>query len=708
MQKVKLNIAGMSCVNCSNSIERVAKKIDGVSEAKVSFANGTGEFCVANDDVLKILKTKISNLGFEIVFNANEYEKKRLMHIKELKSKLISSAVICAIIMAIELFLPINFASKIVMFLLAAYVIFRNGSSFFTHAIKSIKSKNYDMNVLVSLGAFSAFLHAVFVLTRSVEDEISHIYIGSAAMIITFVLLGKFLEERSKQKASDYLKSLMDLSPKTAHLIMPDGQSKEIPVSELSIGDIVVVKNGYNIPSDGEIVQGGAEIDTSALTGESLPSYKSVGESVHAGCVNTNGYISVKITKMPSDTLLSQILSLLSEATTKQMPISRMVDRVANVFVPSIIMISIITFAIWIYAKGDLNYAIIAAVCVLIISCPCALGLATPIAIISGISRGAKDGILIKNPEVLEILKDVKFAVFDKTGTLSKGEISVNNSNLTSNDLALIAGVEALSEHPISKAVVKYAKSKCVTPIKLDGEFKNELGLGVRYKDREFEILIGNDKLLNKYNIQSKQTNEIICVINGEIVGTFSISDTIRDEAKQSIDALKSQGITPIILSGDSDSVVKSVANELGISQHYANKLPDEKFQILKEIQNQGKVLFIGDGINDSLCLKQADVGIAMSSGSDIAKGAGDIVLIKNDLLNVAYTLNLGKKTIRTIKQNLFWAFIYNLICIPVAAGALYPVFGLLLNPMYGALAMCFSSVNVVLNSIRLRFIKIN
>ncbi|OPA78067.1 copper-translocating P-type ATPase [Campylobacter pinnipediorum subsp. pinnipediorum] len=717
MQKVKLNISGMSCVNCSNAVERVALKIDGVSSAKVNFANGIGEFEVKDDEILQTLKAKIKKLGYDIAFNIEEFEEKQRLYVLSLRNNFMSALIISCIIMSLEMFFNQTIIINTIMILLAIFAIFYNGKMFFSHAIGSLKNKNYDMNVLVALGSLSALFHSVFVIIFKdlLPNNLTHIYVGGATMIITFVLLGKFLEERSKAKAGDYLKTLMDMSAKTATIIKPDGQNEEIPIANLKINDIVIVKNGYNIPSDGVVIQGGAEIDTSTLTGESIPKYHGIGDTVYAGTTNTNGHVIIKITKLSNQTLLSQILALLSDATTKKMPVSRLADKVANVFVPIVITLSIITFTIWAMITQNYTYAIINAINVLIISCPCALGLATPIAIISSLSRGAKGGILVKNPEVIEIIKDVKFAIFDKTGTLSKGEISVSYSNLDENELSLAASVENLSEHPISKAIVKFAKDKNIAILNLKGEFKNHLGLGITYKDDKNTVIIGNKKLLENFNItvpnqEIDQLQDIQSFIyyakNDEFIGTIGISDELKDDAIQSIQELKKYNITPIIISGDNEKSVKTVAQKLEIDEFYANTMPNEKLDILKNIQSKGKVLFVGDGINDSLCLKQSDVSIAMNSGSDIAKSSGDIVLIKNQLKDVIFTLKLAKKTMKTIKQNLFWAFIYNLICIPIAAGVLYPPFGLLLSPMYAAFAMCFSSINVVLNSIRLKFVK--
>ncbi|QKF60857.1 heavy metal translocating P-type ATPase [Campylobacter curvus] len=720
-KSVKLNIAGMSCVNCSNAIERVAKKLDGVIEAHVNFANATGEFVLRDDSVREILEAKIKKLGYDIATDLDEFEQKRSEHIANMRNKFLFAFAASLVIMGLEILGKRGVLNDVLMLAVAFLTLVFSGRDFFTHAYAAIKNKNYDMNVLVALGTSSAFLYSLFVFLfpSALPSDLRNMYVSSSAMIIAFVLLGKYLEERSKARAGDYLKTLLKISPKTAILIKPDGQNVEVSVEELNIGDIVVVKNGYNVPCDGVIVQGGAEIDASTLTGESLPVYKEAGDEVFAGTLNTNGYISVKVSKGSHQTLLSQILNLLNDASTKKMPISRLADKIANIFVPSVICISLLALFVWIVFSGNFTYAVSSAICVLIISCPCALGLATPIAIITALARGAKDGILIKNPEVIELMKDVRFVAFDKTGTLSKGQISVKSCKLSHDDLLLAASVEALSEHPISKAVVKFAKQNSIKSMKLEGKFENIVGYGVVYEDDENRIVIGNESLLAKNGvlISDEQKGEIssvldegsgiiLCAINGEFRGFISLSDELKSGVKEALGELENLGAQSVILSGDNEKVVSHIAAQLGVDKFYANMLPSDKFEKIKELSRQGKVVFVGDGINDSPSLKEADVGIAMNSGSDIAKMAGDIVLMKNDVKGVASSLKLGKSTMRTIKENLFWAFVYNVVCIPVAAGVLYPIFGILLSPVYGALAMCFSSVTVVLNSLRLRYLK--
>lgn len=459
MTKLKLNITGMTCVNCSSAIERVASKMQGVRSAKVSFASGNGEFEVENDEIEFALVQKIKKLGYDVAQSYEEYEQKQKAQAINLRKKLIVAAVLSAAIMVLEMSgLRAWKWAKMCALGLGLVVLGYSASGFYKQAIEGIKERSYGMSVLVALGASAAFIYSAFsaFVSNLIPQSMAHSYIGGASMIVTFVLFGKYLEECSKASTADFLRSLSTLAPKMATRIKADGCHENIPVKELSLGDVVVVKSGEAVPSDGVIIQGGAELDTSAITGEVLAKYKTVGDEVYAGYINTSGFISIKVTALAKDTLLSQIAQLLSEAGTKQAPIARLADKASNIFVPVVIAISLITLLVW-SAAGNVNYGILCAIAVLIISCPCALGLATPMAVIASISRAARDGILIKTPEIIELMQRVKFAVFDKTGTLTKGEISVKNTDIRDDDLSIIAAAESLSEHPISKAITKYA-----------------------------------------------------------------------------------------------------------------------------------------------------------------------------------------------------------------------------------------------------------
>ena len=605
------------------------------------------------------------------------------------------------------------------MFVLASVVQFYAGGRFYALSYKAISNYNYDMNVLVALGTSAAYFYSVAVIlfADSFPPHLRFLYFDGAAVIITFILLGRLLEERSKSKATDFLKKLMNLAPLNATLINPDGSYSIVLASELQIGNRVLIKQGEKISTDALIIKGSADVDASMLTGESMPVYKTIGDAVVAGTLNITGVIEVEVLKRSNDTTLSKIVQLLSTAQSKKMPISRFADKVANIFVPIVVGISIITFLVWHFLVGDTLGAIIASISVLIISCPCALGLATPIAIVSSVGKGAKEGILIKNPEILEIIKDIKYAVFDKTGTLTAGVISVKDSLYEEQHLNLLGSIEKMSEHPISKAVVTYAISK---NLHLDAEFDElELipGRGIRAQWQGKTVRIGSLAFLEEFKIQvDKQYSDfytqtlaqgsgvILASIGQLCVGVFALEDAIKEGAIELIADLKSKNITPILLTGDNQVTANNVAKQLNIGQVFAQVLPGEKYKIITELQSEAKVMFVGDGVNDSPSIKQADIGITLNSGSDITKDAGDIILINNDLKSVSKSINLSVESMKIIKQNLFWAFIYNAAGIPLAAGVLYPIIGLMLTPAYAGIAMSFSSVTVVLNSLRLKY----
>ncbi|WP_458699871.1 heavy metal translocating P-type ATPase [Sulfurospirillum sp. 1307] len=721
-EKINLNISGMTCVNCSNGIKRVVNKLDGVESSTVNFASNAGEFVI---DTSKVDKTKIiekiKKLGYGVVEDLEALEKEKEKSYKKLKSTFFVSAFFTLYIF-IFMFFPVSIIkNEYILLGLGSVVQFYVGKRFYNLAFSAIKHKNYDMNVLVALGTSAAYFYSAFVVLFPdlFPQNLRFVYFDGAAVIITFVLLGRLLEERSKAKATNFLKALMDLAPNKANLVK-NHEVTEVNAKDLHVKDIVLVKQGEVIPADGVVIEGTAEIDTSMITGEPMPKTKTIQDEVIAGTINQNGIIKVEVKKEPNDTKLSQIISLLNEAQNKKMPIARFADKVANIFVPTVIGISILTFIIWAFFVGDLKSAILASISVLIISCPCALGLATPIAIVSSVGKGAKEGILIKNPEVLEIIRDIKFAIFDKTGTITKGEIEVDKMNVEDEYLPLICSAEVQSEHPISKAIVTWAKKNNIkTDIKID-EIKIEPGFGLIAYTKDKKIVIGNMALFEKENLHVDKNQQeilekflddgsgaILAGIDDKCVGVISLKDGIKDDAKEMITHLKQNHITPILLTGDNEITAKKVASKIGIDLVYAEVLPDEKYKVIKDLQKEAKVMFVGDGINDSISIKQADIGVVLASGSDITKDAGDIILVNNKLNAVSKSLNLSIKTMKTIKQNLFWAFFYNSIGIPIAAGILYPFFGIMLSPMYAGIAMSFSSVTVVLNSLRLKFSKL-
>jgi P-type Cu2+ transporter len=723
-ETIKLNISGMTCVNCSNGIEKAVNKLDGLESSKVSFASNEGEFSIDNKLLNKeVLIAKIKKLGYGVEEDLKALEKAKLIDYNKLRN-IFSISIALTIVMFYFAFFPVESIqnNQYIMFILATIVQFYAGGRFYTLAYKAVSNSNYDMNVLVALGTSAAYFYSVFVVffPSLFPEELRFLYFDGAAVIISFILLGRLLEERSKAKATDFLKKLMDLAPLNATLIYEDGSFKTVLASELKVGEKVLIKTGEKISTDAVISKGSADIDTSMITGESMPVYKTIGDEVIAGTLNTTGVIEVVVLKQSNDTTLSKIIALLSTAQSKKLPISRFADNVANIFVPTVIIISILTFFAWYFIIGNALNAILASISVLVISCPCALGLATPIAIVSSVGKGAQEGILIKNPEILEIIKDIKYAVFDKTGTLTKGIISVKDAVYEEKYLDILASLETKSEHPISKAVVVFAQTKNILINKEFENIKIIAGLGISAIYENKEILIGSLSFLEKngINLDSKyldfyntslnnEAGVILASIEKKCVAVFALEDSIKDGAKELIADLKAKNITPILLTGDNQITANSVAKELNIDKVYAQVLPDEKYKVIIELQKKAKVMFVGDGVNDSPSIKQADIGITLNSGSDITKDAGDIILINNDLKAVSKSINLSIESMKVIKQNLFWAFIYNIGGIPLAAGIFYPIFGVMLTPMYAGIAMSFSSVTVVLNSLRLKFKKI-
>ncbi|PHR70761.1 MAG: copper-translocating P-type ATPase [Arcobacter sp.] len=717
-ENIKLNISGMTCVNCSNGIKKVTSKMKGLISSEVSFANNSGEFVVDSEllDKNKLIQ-KIKSLGYDVVENLHALEVNKEKAYVNLRNMFIFSFIFTAAMFYL-MFRPLGDNTQTIVFVLATFVQFVAGGRFYVLSYQALSHRNYDMNVLVALGTSAAYFYSAFVVLFSelIPENMRFVYFDGASVIITFVLLGRLLEERSRARASDFLKNLMDLSPVNANLIQEDGSIKEIAAKDLQIKDRVLIKQGEKISTDALIIEGNAQIDASMITGESLAVYKEEGDEIIAGTINIQGTLKVEVLKRSTDTQLSKIIELLAKAQSKQMPIARFADKVANIFVPIVILISLSTFILWYFFVGDTLSAILASISVLIISCPCALGLATPIAIVSSVAKGAKEGILIKNPEVLEIIKDIHYAVFDKTGTLTKGEISIKEILIDKGHIEDIASIELLSEHPISKAIVKYAKNNNVEMNKVVEDLKTISGMGMGASIEGKEIFIGNMPLMKKHEVMIPKDkedfyNETLTKGNGVIllsvdkicIGVISLEDKLKEGAIELIASLKKRNIKAVLLTGDNEITAKSVAGILGIEEVYAQVLPNEKYEIIKKLQKKSKVMFIGDGLNDSISIKQADIGVTLNSGSDITKDAGDIILMNNDIKMVEKSIDLSFKTMRIIKQNLFWAFFYNALGIPLAAGVLYPFFGILLSPMYAGMAMSFSSVIVVLNSLRLK-----
>ncbi len=721
-KKINLNILGMTCANCAKGIEKFLNRQKGIISAKISFASEEGEFVIDSKSYSKEkLILDIQKSGYKAEENSELLEKEQIKEFKKLKQLFtISISITIAIFILAFSNLLDDSTKKYVIFALASIVQFYCGARFYILSFKAIKNKNYDMNVLVSLGTSAAYFYSTLVIFFPFlfPEHLRFMYFDGAAVIISFVLLGRYLEENSKRKASGFLKKLMNLAPVHANLLLENKQIKNILASNLKVGNTIVVKTGEKIPTDGIIVKGNADIDTSMITGEYLPVFKKEDDEVLSGTLNTNGVIEIKVLKESTNTTLSKIINLLKTAQSKQIPISRLADKIASIFVPSVIIISILTFIIWGVFIGNFQSAIIASISVLIISCPCALGLATPIAIVSSVSRGAKEGILIKNPEILEQIKDIKYAVFDKTGTLTKGEINVSKTNIDKKHFELIGSIEKYSEHPISKAVVRFLEEeKCHLDREIN-DIKILPGEGIKAIVNNDEILLGNKKLLDDNNVMVSEehlkfyqeelnsSNGIILVsLNKKSIGSFSLEDKLRIDAFDVIHSLKKLGIEPVLLTGDNKITASKIAKKININKIYSEIIPTEKYEIIKQLQKDGKVMFVGDGINDAPSIKQSNIGITLNSGADITKDAGDIILVNNELGAVIKSINLSIETMKIVKQNLFWAFAYNALGIPIAAGILYPFLGIMLTPMFAGIAMSFSSVTVVLNSLRLKIL---
>jgi Cu+-exporting ATPase len=611
------------------------------------------------------------------------------------------------------------------LFLLTTPVVFWVGSRFFTGAIKAAKQKTTDMNTLVAVGAFSAYSYsavATFIPDYFAEAGISpHVYFDGAAMIITLILLGRLLEARAKGKTSAAIKRLMGLKPKTARVIR-DGKEIDVSIDAVLEGDLVVMRPGEKIPTDGVVVSGASSVDESMLTGESIPVSKEVGSKVFGATLNKSGSFTFQATKVGADTALAQIIRLVEEAQGSKAPIQRIADKVASVFVPVVFAIAVVTFIIWYFLVPDsvFSRALLNFVSVLIIACPCAMGLATPTAVMVGTGLGAENGILIKGGESLEKAYKLTTVVFDKTGTLTRGEPEVTDivsaAGITDREVLQKAlSIEAVSEHPLAQAIIQKARHEQLSPDPVKG-FEALSGFGARAVVNEKPYLLGNLRLMQKENkvmdgfdeeakrLASEAKTCIFVAAEDKIIGIIAVSDTPKASAREAVTRLKDMGLSVAMITGDNEKTARAVADTLGIDQVLAEVLPQDKASAIKQLQARGQIVaMVGDGINDAPALTIADIGIAIGAGTDVAMEASDITLIKDDLRSVPTAIRLSFQTMRVIKQNLFWAFFYNTLGIPIAAGVLYPFFGILLNPVFAAAAMAMSSVSVVSNSLRLR-----
>ncbi|MBN1472301.1 MAG: copper-translocating P-type ATPase [Syntrophaceae bacterium] len=737
-EKITISVGGMTCAACVRRVENAIKEVNGVIESNVNLA--TGRATVVHETKwggIKELQKIITEQGYEFLGElknniADPIEASRIEELRDLKTKVICGAVLSVIIFLGSMqhwfgflhFIPRK-TMLLVMFVLTAPAVFWVGSRFFTGAYKAALQKTSDMNTLVAVGAFSAYAYSAaatffphFFMTAGVMP---HVYYDGAAMIVTLILVGRLLEAKAKGKTSTAIKKLMNLKPKTAHLIRPN-EEIEVAVEEVLVDDILLVKPGERIPVDGIIVSGESTIDESMLTGESIPVTKKTGQKVFAATMNKTGSFTFRATGVGAETVLAQIIRLVEEAQGSKAPIQRLADKVASVFVPSVFFVAFVTFAVWYFLPAESNFsrALINFVSVLVIACPCALGLATPTAIMVGTGLGAQSGILIKGGEALEKIHKLSVVVFDKTGTLTKGELSVTdiaaaNGFDEKQVLSYAAALEKNSEHPLAQAILQKAKADGITFLAAD-KFAAVSGMGAKAFIENKSCLAGNrffmtseDVFVNDWdakaaNLADEGKTVVYVALEKTVIGLIALADTPKASAKQAIESLKGRGLKVAMITGDNAGTAKAIAAQLGIEKVLADVLPGNKADEIRNLQATGEVVaMVGDGINDAPALAAADVGIAIGAGTDVAIEASDITLIRDDLLGVPEAIKLSEVTMRVIKQNLFWAFFYNVIGIPIAAGVLYPVFGILLNPEFAAAAMALSSFSVVSNSLRLR-----
>lgn len=748
-KEVIIPIGGMTCASCVKAVERAVKKIDGVENVQVNLATEKASISYKAEKVkLYEIKGAIEKAGFKVL----EVEKKqsvdedKLRKEKEMNTLLVKF--IISAIFAVPLFYiamgtmipapigplpvpeiinpnvnPLNFA-LVQLFLTIPIII--AGNKFFSKGVKSMVAKAPTMDSLITIGSSAALIYSLYSLYLVANGDamaVHHMYFESAGVIITLVLLGKYFESRAKGKTGEAIKKLMGLSPKTAIIIKNDKEI-EIPIEEVAVGDIIIVKPGSKIPVDGIVIEGHTSVDESMLTGESIPVEKNVGSSVVGASINKNGTIRFRAEKVGSDTAISQIIKLVEDAQGSKAPIAKLADIIAGYFVPVVVVIAIVSGLAWFIAGKGTVFSLTVFIAVLVIACPCALGLATPTAIMVGTGKGAENGILIKGGEALETTHKINTIVFDKTGTITEGKPVVTDiityGEITEEELIKVAAsAEKSSEHPLGEAIVRDCEEKNLEFYKLD-KFMAIPGHGIEVVINGSDILLGNKKLMNSKNIDlvdleetsdrlaSEGKTPMYIGINNKIAGIIAVADVVKENSAKAIKKLHDMGIEVAMITGDNKKTAAAIANQVGIDRVLAEVLPQDKSSEVKKLQEEGKfVAMVGDGINDAPALAQADIGIAIGSGTDVAMESADIVLMRSDLLDVPTAIRLSKSTMTNIKENLFWAFGYNVIGIPVAAGVLYLFGGPLLNPVIAALAMAFSSTSVLLNALRLKRFKV-
>ncbi|MHA6697661.1 heavy metal translocating P-type ATPase [Chryseobacterium sp. A321] len=730
--KATVPVLEMTCASCASSAQNIIKMQPGVVDASVNYGTGNLvlEYLPGTTDLLK-LKKALQNGGYDLLIEEEASVNETLEKIQEKKYKTLKQKTLWAVLLSLPVviigmfYMDMPYGNEI-MWLFSTPVVLWLGRDFFIGAWKQMKHRSANMDTLVALSTGIAYVFSVFTLlfpefwtSRGLE---AHVYFEAAAVIIAFILLGKLLEERAKGNTSSAIKNLMGLQPKSVTLISSDKTQREIPIEEVKVGDEILVKPGEKIAVDGIVSLGSSYVDESMLSGEPVPVQKSENENVYAGTINQKGSFQFKAQKVGKDTMLAHIIKTVQDAQGSKAPVQKLVDKIASVFVPVVIGIALLTFGFWLVLGGEngVVQGLLAAITVLVIACPCALGLATPTAIMVGVGKGAENGILIKDAQSLELTKKVNAIVLDKTGTITEGRPQVTASEWLEGQedkKSVLLSLEKQSEHPLADAVVKYLEG--VPKAEVSG-FESITGQGASALYEQQTYFVGNLKLLSDHAIEvspvleqhaekwAKQSQSVIWFADEhKALGVLAIADKIKETSVQAIEQLNKMGIELYMLTGDNEATAKAIAQQTGIANYKAQVMPQDKADFVKKLQREGKtVAMVGDGINDSTALATADVSIAMGKGSDIAMDVAKMTIISSDLLKIPQAIKLSKQTVATIKQNLFWAFIYNLIGIPIAAGILYPINGFLLNPMLAGAAMALSSVSVVSNSLRLKWKK--
>lgn len=742
-----LQLQGMSCAGCANNIEKAIQRVSGVNECHVNFALSRATVTYnPHATTLDTIQQAVENAGYHAAPLAEDGSEDTEKVAREARQKALLQKVIVGAIASFFLifgsipmmtglqvsFIPMWLHNPWLQLLISLPIITWCGKDFFSGAWKSLQHRTADMNTLVSLGTGSAYLYSLFAtfFADFFRDRglTADVYYEAAVVIITLILLGRLLESRAREKTSEAIRKLMGLQAKTARVIR-EGKEQDIAIKEVIIGDIIIVRPGEKIPVDGEIVTGTSTIDEGMITGESMPVQKQVGDEVIGATINKTGSFKFKASRIGKDTVLAQIVKLVQDAQGSKAPIQKLADRVTSWFVPTVLIIALITFILWFILTQNITLALVAMVSVLIIACPCALGLATPTSIMVGTGKGAENGILIKGAESLEIAHQLQSIVLDKTGTITRGKPSVTNYTTVrgvaeGNEIDLLklaAAVENNSEHPLGQAIIDYAREQGVQNLPEVTDFEAIAGMGVQGKIAGKWVRIGTQRWLKQLGIETERLSDRAreweaeakttawIAIDEKGKGLLAIADSLKPSSIQVISKLRKMGLEVVMMTGDNEKTAAAIARETGIQRIFAEVRPEQKADKIKELQAEGKIVaMVGDGINDAPALAQADVGLAIGTGTDVAISASDITLISGDLQGIVTAIQLSRATMNNIRQNLFFAYIYNVLGIPIAAGILYPFFGILLNPAIAGAAMAFSSVSVVTNALRLRNFKID